>query len=96
MARKTYEERKANIQKRIDQLQEEERNLDRKHKEEERKKRTRRLIEMGGIVESVLGRPTTDEDKVRLENFLKMQERNGSYFSRAMNAGATQPEEEEA
>jgi len=96
MARKTYEERKADIQKRIDQLQEEEKNLDRKHKEEERKKRTRRLIEMGGIIESVLGRPTTDEDKIRLENFLKMQERNGSYFSRAMNAGTPQPEDEEA
>lgn len=53
--------------------------------EDERKKRTRRLIEFGGIIESVLGRATTDEDKVRFLNFLKKQETNGKFFSKAMN-----------
>lgn len=59
--------------------------LIKKQNKEERKKRTKRLIELGGIIESVLGRPTVDEDKIRLLNFLKKQETNGKYFTKAMN-----------
>ena len=40
---------------------------------------------MGAIVESVLGRSTTDDDKIRLEKFLRGQEQRGKYFSKAMN-----------
>ena len=54
-------------------------------REKERKKRTRRLIEIGGIAESVLGREFIDEDKLRFLQFLQKQEQNGKFFTRAMN-----------
>ena len=85
MAQRTYDERIAELQKRQDQLKAQERDLKKRQTAEERKKRTRRLIELGGIVESVLGRPTTDQDKDRLLYFLKLQEERGSFFSKAMN-----------
>ena len=62
--------------------------LEKRKKEEERKARTHRLIVIGGVVASVLGRDFVDGDDVRLMNFLKQQERNGNYFSKAMNKGA--------
>ena len=77
MAQKSYEDRIAEIQKKQEQLEAQKRALQKKQSEEDRKKRTRRLIELGGIVESVLGRPTTEEDKIRLLNFLNRQEKNG-------------------
>lgn len=89
---KTYEERIAELQKKQEQLKTQERALKKRQSEDARKKRTRRLIEMGGIVESVLGRETTDDDKIKLMNFLKKQEANGRFFSKAMNA-ATAPGE---
>lgn len=92
MSNKNYDERIAELQKRQEQLKAQERALKKRQSEEERKKRTRRLIELGGIVESVLERPTTDEDKIRLLNFLKRQEANGKYFTRAMNAVPVQSE----
>ncbi len=92
MATRNYDERIAELQKRQEQLKAQERALKKRQSEEERKKRTRRLIELGGIVESVLERPTTDEDKIRLLNFLKRQEANGKYFTRAMNAVPVQTE----
>ena len=85
MAARSYEERIAELQKRRNQLKEQEKDLQRRAKADERKKRTRRLIEIGATVESVLGREFTDSDKVRLLSFLQMQERNGKYFTRAMN-----------
>lgn len=88
MVRKSYDERLDEIKKKQEQLQARERELKKRKSEEDRKKRTKRLIELGGIVESVLGRPTTDEDKIRLLNFLKKQETNGKYFTNAMNDGA--------
>jgi hypothetical protein len=95
MAARNYDERIADLQKRQEQLKAQEKALKKRQSEEERKKRTRRLIELGGIVESVLERPTTDDDKIRLLNFLKKQESNGKYFTRAMNAEAVPPEENE-
>ncbi|MBR4946938.1 MAG: conjugal transfer protein TraD [Clostridiales bacterium] len=85
MAQRTYDERIAELQKKRDQLKEQEKALIKRQNAEERKKRTRRLIELGGIVESVLGRPTVDEDKIRFLNFLKKQENNGKFFTKAMN-----------
>lgn len=38
-------------------------------------------------MESVLNRPTTEEDKIKLMEFLKKQERNGNFFTKAMNEG---------
>ncbi len=89
---KTYEERLADLQKKQEQLKAQEKALRKRQSEDARKKRTRRLIELGGIVESVLGRETTDEDKIRLMNFLKKQEANGGFFSKAMNV-VTVPDE---
>ena len=93
MATRNYDERIADLQKRQEQLKAQEKALKKRQSEEERKKRTRRLIELGATVESVLERPTTDEDKIRLLNFLKKQESNGKYFTKAMNADAARPEE---
>ena len=85
MTTRSYDERIDELRKRREQLKAQERDLMKRHNAEERKKRTRRLIELGGIVESVLGRPTTDRDKVRLLYFLKLQEQRGGFFSQAMN-----------
>lgn len=64
--------------------------LQKQQKEEERRKRTKQLIDIGGVVASVLGREFEEGDNIRLMNFLKMQERNGSYFSKAMNRERTE------
>ncbi len=64
------------------------RQLEKRKKEEERKARTHRLIIIGGVVSSVLNRDFVEGDDMRLMNFLKTQERNGNYFSKAMNKGA--------
>lgn len=85
MAQKSFDEKMEELLRKQEQLKAQEKALRQRHSEEERKKRTRRLIELGGIVESVLGRPTTDQDKVRFMYFLKLQERNGGFFSKAMN-----------
>ena len=85
MATRSYDERIKELTTKVEQLKAQERDLTKRHNAEERKKRTRRLIELGGIVESVLGRPTTDQDKVRLLYFLKLQEQRGGFFSQAMN-----------
>ena len=85
MTTRSYDERIDELRKKVEQLKAQERDLTKRHNAEERKKRTRRLIELGGIVESVLGRPTTDQDKVRFMYFLKLQEQRGGFFSKAMN-----------
>ena len=53
-------------------------------KAEESKKRTHRLCQVGGAVESVLGAPIEEEDIPKLIGFLKKQEANGKFFSKAM------------
>ena len=85
MATRSYDERIKELTTKVEQLKAQERDLKKRQAADERKKRTRRLIELGGIVESVLGRPTTDQDKVRFMYFLKLQEKNGGFFSKAMN-----------
>ena len=71
MAQKSYDEKLEEILKKKAQLEAQEKAIKKRKSEDERKKRTRRLIELGGIVESVLGRDTTEEDKIRFLNFLK-------------------------
>ena len=93
MAQKSYDERLVELQKRQEQLKAQEKALKKRQSEEERKRRTRRLIELGGIVESVLGRNTTEEDKIKLLNFLKKQEANGNYFTKDMNGTAVKNED---
>ena len=58
--------------------------LEKKQKEADRKARTHRLITIGGVVEAVLGREFRDGDNKKLENFLRTQERNGRFFTKAM------------
>ena len=82
-------EKNLKIQKLLDeakQYEAQKKQLEKKQKEEERKKRVHRLIEIGGAVESVLGRTIEEEEIPKLINFLKKQERNGGYFTRAMQA----------
>jgi len=50
-----YKEKIAGIEEQIAQLENRRRELMQKHKEHERKARTKRLIERGAIVESVIG-----------------------------------------
>ena len=76
------------IQKAIEkanQLQAQKKLLEKQKKEADRKARTKRLIEIGASVESVLGREFRNGDNIRLMNFLKAQERNGRYFTKAMD-----------
>ena len=88
--RKTLEEQLEDTVKKQEQLKAREKELRHKYNEVERKKRNKRLVEMGIIVETFLGRPSVDEDKERLKNFLKLQEQNGTFFSRFMNKDEVQ------
>ena len=90
-SKKSIEERindkDAEMQKYLEkakQIEEQKHILEKQKKEADRKARTKRLIEIGASVESVLGRDFKDGDIIRLMNFLKAQERNGRYFTKAM------------
>ena len=54
MARKTTEERLAKVKAEMDELKNEKKQLLQKHKVEERKARTKRLIDRGAILESMI------------------------------------------
>ena len=86
---KSYEERLLEMERREQESLEkakkyaaQKRELQKRQKAEESRKRTHRLI--GGAVESVLGYPIEEEDIPKLIGFLKRQEANGRYFSKAM------------
>lgn len=85
MTQKSYDERIEELQKRQEQLKAQEKALKKRASEEERRKRAKRLIEMGAIVESVLGRPTDEEDRVRFLAILRKLESNENSFSKVMN-----------
>jgi hypothetical protein len=73
--------------------------LKKKQAAEERQKRTHRLCQIGGAVESVLGRAIEQEELPKLIAFLQKQEMNGKYFSKAMRAeqvSETEPEKGDA
>ena len=74
--------------KELKQLQAQKKRLESQRKEDERKKRTHRLIQVGAAVESVLGCPIEEKDIPKLINYLKDQEYRGRYFSKAMEAEA--------
>lgn len=82
--KRSIDERIAEIQAKQKQLKEQEKRLKAKQSEAERKKRTKRLIEIGGAVESVLGKPIEAEDLPKLVAFLQQQEQRGGFFSKAM------------
>lgn len=58
MAR-SYEEKISNIDLEIEQLKNRKREITQRHKAEERKARTKRLIERGAILESLIPAPDT-------------------------------------
>jgi hypothetical protein len=58
--------------------------LKKRQKDVETKKRTHRLCQIGGAVESVLGSAIEEDDIPKLIGFLKRQEANGKFFSKAM------------
>ena len=86
---KSYEERLLQLEKREQESLEkakqyaaQKRELKKRQKDVETKKRTHRLCQIGGAVESVLGCPIEEEDLPKLIGFLKRQETNGKFFSR--------------
>lgn len=88
---RTYEERILEKDSKIERLMQElkqqeaqKKQLLKRQKEEERKIRTHRLIEIGAAVESVLGRCIEIEEIPKLIAFLNRQEANGKFFSKAM------------
>lgn len=85
MARRTIDEQIKALEEKEQILKARKQQLLAKNREQERKKRTHRLIEVGGAVESVLGRPIEKEDLPKLIAFLQEQERRGQYFSKAMS-----------
>ena len=62
----SIKEQRAKLQEKIAQLQAKEKALAQKDKLQERKARTKRLIEVGAVVEFVVGHPI---EKDKLENF---------------------------
>lgn len=83
--KRSLDEQIAELQEKQKQLKEQEKKLKAKKSADERKKRTRHLIEIGGAVYSVLGREYAEGDVERLVAFLKGQDNRGSYFNKAMN-----------
>lgn len=81
---KTYDEKIAELQRKQAQLREQEKKLKARQSEAERKARTRRLIQIGGAVESVLGRPMDEKEIPTFVSFLKREGNCGSYFLNAM------------
>lgn len=84
MSARPIEERIAELQKKQAELKAQEKKLKAQQNQAERKARTKRLIEIGGAVESVLGRPIEKDDIPKLIAFLKRQEDRGGWFSKAM------------
>ena len=90
-SKKTYEERISELEKKEQEsieatkkLVAQRKELEKRKKAEESKKRTHRLCQVGGAVESVLGCAIEEEDIPKLVGFLKGQEANGKFFSKAM------------
>ena len=82
--KRCYEERIATLQEKQKQLKALEKKLKAQKSQEERKKRTKHLIEIGGAVYSVLGDSYQEGDVEKLISFLKSQDQRGNYFSSAM------------
>lgn len=82
---KNIDDRLKKIREQKNLLIEKEKKLIAQQKTQDRKARTKRLIEIGAIVESVLGRPIQQDELSNLKKFLQQQESRGEFFSKAMN-----------
>lgn len=60
-------------QEKIKELKEKQKRKKRKEQEQIRKQRTKRLIEVGGLTEKMLGVEGTDETRKELENLLQLK-----------------------
>lgn len=90
MATRPTEERISDIDKKMEQLKAQKRALQARQSAEERKKRTKRLIEVGATVEKVLGRPIEHEELPKLLAFLQQQEDRGQFLTKAMGSGSAE------
>lgn len=81
----TAEEKLAKLREKQAQIKAQEKKIIAQENAKARKARTKRLIEIGAAAESILGRPFQDNDLQKFLNFLKQQETNGNYYSKAMN-----------
>ena len=77
-SKKSFDERIAELDSKAQtafekgkQYEAQKRNLEKRKKAEERKKRNHLLIEIGAAVESLMDRPVQEGDEIRLLNFLK-------------------------
>jgi len=95
MAKKTNLEKIEEIESKINKLQNCKKALVASEKEKDRKMRNHYLCQAGGEIEKILGRALTEGDNYRLASFLEMQERNGGYFSKAMNRKMVSENKEE-
>lgn len=83
--RKTSEQKLAELDKKLAQLQEQRKAILQREKQAERKARTKRLIEVGAAVEAALGYALdTEEMRSALMHFLKQQEQRGNFVSKAV------------
>ena len=90
MKRKTVEERNADLKdlrEQIKKMQNKAREMAKRNKVQERKERTKRLIEIGAVVESVYGQAIVNELLPYLQKFLEGQNERGNYFSKALDEG---------
>lgn len=92
MGNKSMEERIADIQRQRENIKEKDAQLKAKEKElqakineKERKARTKRLIEVGAVVEGIYGKPIEKDQLVKLHRFLADQEDRGNFLSRALD-----------
>ncbi len=92
---KTKQERLDKLIEKQKQLKEQEKRIRSQISAEERKKRTKHLIEIGGAIYSVLGDSYQDGDVERLIAFLKGQEQRGKYFSKAMRGSENSSDKDE-
>lgn len=77
--RKTAIEQLETLNKKQEQMKAQEKLLKQRIAEENRKARTKRLIQIGAEVESVYGKPIEDEKLIRLRKFLQEQEFRGAF-----------------
>ena len=91
MARNTTDERIANLQKKIDQLEARKQGLEARAKEQARKKRTRELIQIGGIMVSV-GVDSVPKAQRLLET-IKHSPRMQAWIQRIVDVPEKQPTE---
>ena len=88
----TIKQQREKLKAQIAKLQAKEKLLAGKDRVQERKARTKRLIEIGATVEKVYGQPIEKELLPCLEKFLEGQNARGNYFSSALDEGKKQIE----